>query len=256
MSNTQDRNMLVTSRQKPDEKSPSEAWTTSMPPVTSGNQLTNPPAHYQRSRDLRKPYPYTPSLIMRCTEEGQLRRRVVVRWRRVELLVPLLWWIMRVGVRLGRRRVWWARGRRTRLPACSDQRSSFYELQNIVLSQYSIRWYGTEERHCERGERNEVKGDYTHIFLMNRFDNGLDDTLHDTNVICIGLVVPDPHESPRLLIKVPASLDDPVIILFFPSFHPIYGVSSCENIVQGIITGSGTSKTYRSHSSFPTDSMS
>ena len=72
-----------------------------------------------------------------------------------------------------------------------------------------------------RKERNQ--DGHTHIFLMNRFDNRLDDILYDTDMICVGLVAPDPHESPRLLLKVPTRLDDSVVILFFRSFHPVQG---------------------------------
>ena len=39
----------------------------------------------------------------------------------------------------GRQQVWWARGRRTRRPAYSNDRSAFNELQSVVVCQYSIR---------------------------------------------------------------------------------------------------------------------
>ncbi|SRR5258706_1494623 len=78
-----------------------------------------------------------------------------------------------------------------------------------------------EALRARRKERNQ--GGHTHIFLMNRFNNRLDDIFHNTNMICVGLIAPDPHESPRLLLKVPTRLDDPVVILFFRSFHPVYG---------------------------------
>ena len=88
----------------------------------------------------------------------------------------------------------------------------------------SILFAGTRQR---KGPASEAKGDksreHAHIFLMDWFNNRLDDTLHDTDMICIGLVVPDPHESPHLLLKVPARLDDPVVILMFLLFHPVYG---------------------------------
>jgi len=93
----------------------------------------------------------------------------------------------------------------------------------MVLDQWSIRWWATVEVRCERGETRESQREHTHVFLMNRLDNRLDNIFHDTDVIRIGLVVPDPHESPRLLLKVPSRLDDPVIILFFCSFQPVYG---------------------------------
>ena len=57
--------------------------------------------------------------------------------------------------------------------------------------------------------------------MKNRFDDRLDNILYDVDIIRFGLVVPNPHESPRMLLKVPPRLDDPVIILFSCSLHPV-----------------------------------
>jgi hypothetical protein len=89
-------------------------------------------------------------------------------------------------------------------------------------------WVGTlfacsqQRRGAAREAKREKPREQTRIFLMNWLDNRLDDTLHDTDMIFIALVVPDPHESPCLLLKVPARLNDPVVILFFLLFHPVY----------------------------------
>jgi hypothetical protein len=104
---------------------------------------------------------------------------------------------------------------------------------------------GTQQR---RGAASEAKGEksreQTRIFLMNWFDNRLDDTLHDIDMNCIALVVPDPHESPRLLLKVPARLDDPAVIVVLFAFSSCLYISSCANIVPDIMIGSGTSRTH------------
>jgi len=87
---------------------------------------------------------------------------------------------------------------------------------------------------------------------MNWFDNHVGDTLHDTDMIFTGFVVPDRHESPRLLIKVPVCLDDPVVTSTFFVSSRLW-TSACENIVPGIMSGRGIAeRTALTHHSLQT----
>jgi hypothetical protein len=54
---------------------------------------------------------------------------------------------------------------------------------------------GTQQRRDGASEaKGEKSREQTHILLMNWLNDPLDDTLHDNDMICIALVVPDPHE--------------------------------------------------------------
>jgi hypothetical protein len=155
-------------------------------------------------------------------------------------------------MRLDRQQISWARGRRTRIPACSE-RSSFGELQATVSGRYPICWRATGEGRCERGEKRESR-EHTRILLINRFDKQLDDALQDTDIICMRLVVRDPHEPPHLLLNVPARLDDPVVILCFFICILFMDFCMCPGHYDWVCNG--TSRTYHSHSSCPTDKIS